>query len=174
MSNETKHHDPNKLYIDFEGSLDSIFEPLRDIGYVEVGVLGTTKKTAENDVPVAYYGAVHEFGCPEQNIPMRSFLRAPIKKRLPEVLEKHFASIMKKIYQNRQEEVLNDIGNEARNIVLDAFTTRGVEGEWPELTDETIRRKTKKGRKGDAILIDSNDLRLSIDYKVVLKKDIGK
>ena len=88
---------------------------------------------------------------------------------------------MEKIYTGQAEKVLKDIGMEARNIVIDAFKTHGVDGEWKPLKEETINRKsvtrqTKKGvkiiKKGDAPLIDTGALRQSIAYKVILKKGI--
>ena len=168
MNNGT--HGKDKLYITFSGDIESIFKPLRQTGYIEVGILGQSKKTKKNEVPVAYYGSVHEFGDPSHNIPMRSFLRRPIQKNLPKILQKNFNKIMQRIYTGQAEQVLNDIGNDARNIVINSFKSHGADGEWPPLTEETIRRKTVNGRKGDAPLIDTGNLRLSIDYKVVLTK----
>jgi len=144
-----------------------VFKPLEDIGHVEVGVLGS-QKGEDDEVTVAYYGSVHEFGDPKHNIPMRSWLREPLKVNMPKYLQENLAHIVKYIMEGRKEEVLENLGQEARNIVLDAFKTHGANGEWPPLSDETIDRKTKNGRKGDAILIDTGALRQSVDYQVVL------
>ena len=139
-----------------------VFKPLEDVGHVEVGILGS-KKAKDDEVTVAYYGSVHEFGDPEQKIPMRSWLREPLKVRFPKYLEEHLADIVKYIMEGRKEEALENFGQEARNICIDAFKTHGVDGEWAPNSEETIARKGV-----DNPLIDTGNLRQSIDYKVVL------
>lgn len=162
----SKRFQEGNLSIEFP-DFKQVFKPLEDVGHVEVGILGS-QKAGDDEVTVAYYGSVHEFGDPEHNIPMRSWLRQPLKENFPKYLQEHLANIVKYIMEGRKEEALENLGQEARNTVLDAFKTHGAHGEWPPLSDETIARKTKNGRKGDAILIDTGALRQSVDYKVVL------
>lgn len=168
----SKRFQEGNLSIEFP-DFKQIFKPLEDIGHVEVGILGQAKKTSSNkkgkkDVPVAYYASVHEFGDPQHNIPMRSWLRQPLKENFPKYLQEHLADIVKYIMEGRKEEALENLGQEARNTILKAFEDHGAHGEWPPLSDATIARKTKNGRKGDAPLIDTGDMRRSVDYKVVL------
>lgn len=155
------------LTIEFKGRVKEIFERLDSKGFVEVGIIGDKVKTEDGDVSVAYYGAVHEFGDPEHNIPMRSFLRKPLNAKLNKYLSKHFAKIVGEIFKGEKEKVLHKIGLVAKNIVLNSFKTRGVNQEWPDLSDETVARKGV-----DTPLIDTGALRQSIDYKVTLKKEI--
>ncbi len=162
----SKRFQEGNLSIEFP-DFKQIFKPLEDVGHVEVGILGS-QKAKDDEVTVAYYGSVHEFGDPKHNIPMRSWLRQPLKENFPKYLQEHLADIVKYIMEGRKEEALENLGQEARNTVIDAFKTHGAHGEWPPLSDETIARKTKNGRKGDAILIDTGALRQSVDYKVVL------
>lgn len=161
----------NGITITFKGEIGDIFRRLRNTGHVEVGVIGKGKKTKKDEVSVAYYGSVHEFGHPPSGIPMRSFLRRPLKRFLPKYMKEHMKAIIKNIEAGKEEEVLNKLGTQAKNIVIEAFKTHGAYGEWPKLKPETIERKTKRGRKGDAILIDSGALRQSIDYRVVFKEN---
>lgn len=139
-----------------------VFKPLEDIGHVEVGILGS-KKAKDDEVTVAYYGSVHEFGDPKHNIPMRSWLRQPLKENFPKYLQENLANIVKYIMEGRKEETLENLGQEAKNTVIDAFKTHGAHGEWAPNSKKTIARKGVNNP-----LIDTGALRQSVDYKVVL------
>ena len=154
----------NGLKIQFKGKINEIFRKLNKVGYIEVGVIGKKKTPKKDEVTVAYYGSVHEFGDPKSGIPMRSFLRTPIKTFFPRYLRKNVVKIIKNIEAGKQEQVLNKLGTQARNIVLNAFKTRGTYGEWKPNSPETIARK-----KSSAPLIDIGNLRQSIDYRIQFK-----
>lgn len=154
----------NGLSIKFKGAIGEIFRKLRNTGYIQVGITGKKGKTKRGEVTVAYYGSIHEFGDPAQKIPMRSFLRHPIKTYFPRYLRKNMVGIIKNIEDGKQEQVLHKLGTQARNIVLQAFKTRGVYGEWKPNSPATI---AKKG--SSAPLIDIGNLRQSIDYQIKLK-----
>lgn len=153
----------NGISLKFKGEINNIFRRLSKTGYIQVGVIGK-KKTQKKEVTVAYYGSIHEFGDPASGIPMRSFLRHPIKTFFPRYLRKNMTNIIKNIEAGKQEQVLNKLGTEARNIVLNAFKTRGTYGEWKPNSPATI---AKKG--SSAPLIDIGNLRQSIDYKIQFK-----
>lgn len=159
------------LTISFKGKAADIFRRLDDTGFVEVGIIGSDK-AEDDEVTVAYYGSVHEFGDPKHNIPMRSFLRHPLQTYLKRYLSRNYAKIVGAMFKGEKEKVLHKLGNAAKNIVINSFKTRGVYGEWPELSEETIARKTVNGKVGDAPLIDTGALRQSIDYKVTLKREM--
>ena len=158
MSKKFQNGNLSLVFPDFK----QVFKPLEDVGHVEVGILGS-KKTKDDEITVAEYGRLHEFGDPSQKIPMRSWLREPLRVRFPKYLEEHLADIVKYIMEGRKEETLENLGQEARNICIEAFKTHGVNGEWAPNSKETIARKGVNNP-----LIDTGELRRSIDYKVVL------
>ena len=139
---------------------------------IKVGILGADgSKPIENDkkklgtLTMATLGAIHEFGSEKINIPSRSFLQMPIETRFKDELGKNvgFKTALKELNVTK----LNDeAGLTATVVINDAFDSGGF-GEWAPLKEETIRRKTKNGKRGDAILIDTGDLRRSITYEVV-------
>lgn len=158
MSKKFQDGNLSLVFPDFK----QVFKPLEDVGHVEVGILGS-KKAKDDEITVAGYGRLHEFGDPSQKIPMRSWLREPLRVRFPKYLEEHLAHILKYIMEGRKEEALENLGQEARNICIEAFKTHGVNGEWAPNSKETIARKGVNNP-----LIDSGELRRSVDYKVVL------
>ena len=158
MSKKFQDGNLSLVFPDFK----QVFKSLEDVGHVEVGILGS-KKTKDDEITVAKYGSIHEFGDPENNIPMRSWLRQPLKESFPKYLQENLANIVKYIMEGRKEEALENLGQEARNICIEAFKTHGVNGEWAHNSKETIARKGV-----DNPLIDTGELRRSVDYKVVL------
>jgi len=153
----------NGISLKFKGEINNIFRRLSKTGYIQVGIIGK-KKTKKKEVTVAYYGSIHEFGDPKQGIPMRSFLRHPILVFYPRYIRKNILGIIKNIEAGKQEQVLHKLGTQARTIVLNAFKTRGVYGEWKPNSPATIAKK-----KSSAPLIDIGNLRQSIDYKINLR-----
>ena len=104
----------------------------------------------------ASIGADHEFGVPENNLPMRSFLRAPLMTKV-DVSGIDWAD---KVMRNPKQalEVLGNIGVET---VDEAFASGGF-GEWPD-----IQERTKKRKGFDSILIETADLRGSVASRAV-------
>jgi len=106
-------------------------------------------------------GAVHEFGAPQQGIPMRSFLRAPFhikRKPLNKAIADQYEAVT--IDGLNPKIGLGRIGIIATNISKGAFTSLGY-GQWNEISEET------KQRKGSSqTLIDTGVLRSSITHVV--------
>lgn len=129
---------------------------------VKVGVLnGGDYKDDKNNITVAGYGAVNEFGSIKRNIPERSFIRAPLltklgksivenKNYLKDVIDKQ--GDMKKVYER--------LGILAKTIIFNAFETSG-DGKWELDKPATVKRK-----KSSKPLIDKARLIKSIDYEV--------
>lgn len=165
----------NKIDINFKLDDEEIKKAINELGKeisVKVGILGSDgSKQVRNDdnelgkITMATLGAIHEFGSTKVNIPSRSFLQMPIETRFKDELGKNvgFKTALKELNVTK----LNDeAGESAVAVITDAFASGGF-GEWAPLKEETIRRKTKNGKRGDAILIDTGDLRRSITYEVV-------
>ena len=98
-------------------------------------------KVYGDGMTVLRIGAIHEYGVPVRGIPQRSFLRVPFatkRKQLNAAIAKQFEAVLG---GKRDADVgLGRIGVVATNISKGAFTTKGY-GEWPDITDETKRRK---------------------------------
>lgn len=139
---------------------------------IKVGILGANgSKPIENDkdklgnITMATLGAIHEFGSEKMNIPSRSFLNMPIETHFEGELIKNIG-FQKAIQELNITKMNQEAGESAVAAITDAFGSGGF-GEWAPLKEETIRRKTKNGKRGDAILIDTGDLSRSITYEVV-------
>ena len=139
---------------------------------IKVGILGgngSNPVKGDDDklgnITMATLGAIHEFGSEKINIPSRSFLQMPIETRFKDELGKNvgFKTALKELNVTK----LNDEAGVTATVVIDDAFASGGFGSWVPLKEETIRRKTKNGKRGDAILIDTGDLRRSITYEVV-------
>ena len=89
----------------------------------------------------------------------------PIETKFKDELNKNvgFKSALKELNVTK----LNDEAGITATVVIDDAFASGGFGEWATLKPKTVKRKTKNGKKGDAILIDTGDLRRSITYEVV-------
>lgn len=127
-----------------------------DVGLISDKVGG---KVYGDGQTVLGVGAVHEFG--SEHVPQRSFLRTPFqikKKEMSAFIRGEFS----KMAAGRQtaEKALGRIGVKATNIVKGAFTTKGY-GAWPDIEDETKRRKGSSQP-----LVDTGVLKGSIHWRV--------
>jgi len=116
-------------------------------------------KIYESKRSVIEVGFWHEFGT--DKMPMRSWMRVPFKQES----EKLFAVIAAQwglvfAAKKNTDAALDRIGLVASNISKGAFRKKGY-GEWPDITEETKRRKGST-----AILIDTGLLRSSITWVV--------
>lgn len=105
-------------------------------------------------------GAIHEYGAPEQGIPMRSFIRVPFdmkKAQLQKTVQAQFAHVAK---GKDAIEALDLIGLMARGISQQAFTAKGY-GTWRGLAPATVASKGSSQP-----LIDTNTLRGSLTWVV--------
>lgn len=109
-------------------------------------------------IPLAMIAAVHEFGCPERNIPERSFLRAGIRRGTPKFRLLNVDSL-KKVLRGEMtiEQALDKLGVVAAGEVKREF----VVGTFAPLKQAT------KDRKGSSRpLIDTGQLRQSITHQI--------
>ena len=122
-----------------------------------------TSKIYGNGNTVVDIGTIHEFGLGN---PKRSFLNTPFRIN-KEKITKNLALLFKQIVENgaSAENQLEKAGVFLQNISKESFENKGF-GTWPDITEATIKAKTVRGKRGDAILIDNGILRGSITYEV--------
>lgn len=127
---------------------------LEDLKKLEV-VVGLPK--GKSDGTVIQYGAVHEFGAPERNIPRRSFLRVPTLNAENQIMR--FAENQSKQLEKGVNATLfmGRIGAFIQGIVLKSFR----ENDWEALKESTVKRKGSS-----APLIDKGQLLQSITWDV--------
>lgn len=142
--------------------LDKILRAMKmKLPTARVGIMGEKNMragTGKSGKTNAEIGAIHEYGCPKRNIPIRSFLRVPIADHLEKEMEASGAY---------DDKTLRDVIREgsfvpwvkkmaiiAEKIVQGGFATGGF-GQWaphkPSYTNNTGQ-----------ILIDTQQLRNSI------------
>lgn len=106
-------------------------------------------------------GADHEFGRPDLNLPMRSWLRLPFflkKKNIEDVAK---SALTEGIKKKSMKGFYDKIAAECLHIVRGAFATGGY-GHWQQLSDQTIARKGH-----DIILRDTDQLMGGVESRVV-------
>jgi len=102
-------------------------------------------------------GWIHEFGAQGGRIPQRSFLRAPVDANHPRI--EHACLLAVDAYMNRGKSVpsmLNDIGKEVRDVVVQAIDARIP----PPNKPSTIRAKGS-----DVPLIATGQMRAAITWR---------
>ena len=129
----------------------------------------TAGKNVNNQKPITVVeiGAIHEFGAPDQNIPVRSFLKFPVTKKqkdIEKIINKQFQLVVKE--GKDAVKALSVVGIGVEGIIQDAFKTGGF-GQWKELKPMTVQLK-----KSSAILIDTGTLRNSIASAVRKKNNV--
>jgi hypothetical protein len=169
-----------KLNID---KLESIQHALKARFVTEVGILGSKAGSRKNITTTkagvrkagknytaqtnAEIGLLHEKGSLTQHLPRRSFLLQPLQQKAEGLL-----AIKKKLWEAftdpktdqtlpRLHKAYKNLGIMAERIISAAFKSGGF-GKWPDITDQTKKRK-----KSSAILIDSRQLERSISSRVV-------
>lgn len=168
----------------FDG-INKIIKEL-DKGYaINVGIMGeqaTTVHKVKNEdgelvtpkqpLTNAFIGAVHEFGSISHNIPARSFLRMPLRTKLPEILKLHSMGMIRSILENRFPRWLQNLAMACENVVQDAFDTSGF-GTWQPLKPATLRHRKKSKIAGEKPLplVDTGQLRSSISSEVVVNEN---
>jgi len=123
---------------------------------VQVGIFEDSIRA--DGVPNAEIGFKHEFGSPQEHLPMRSWLRKPIYERGQQLADAVSASLEQDLSLPNAYKVL---AKEAEHIVEGAFASGGY-GEWKPLSDRTV---AKKGN--DTILIETGQLKNAVKAKVV-------
>jgi phage gpG-like protein len=126
---------------------------------VLVGVpAGEFEESPEGAVPMAMVAAVHEFGCPEKNIPERSFLRGGIRRGAPKFQRLNAANLRAIVLGGKTvAEALGQLGAVAAGEVKREFTA----GTFAPNKPATIARKGSSRP-----LIDTGSLRQSITWQL--------
>lgn len=130
-----------------------------------VGILGskTIRGKTQGNQTNAAIGAIHEYGSPAKNIPIRSFLRVPISEHLNKKMESSGAldeTVLKEVVKSGTVVPwLKKIAILAESVVHEAFETGGF-GKWPGWKNPNY--KNNHGR----ILEDTGQLRDSITSEV--------
>lgn len=146
----------SEIEADFS-ALEKMVDGLGGEHYVDVGLLGQNGgKTQKGGVTLAFIGAVHEFGSLDGHNPERSFIRVPIESGQTEIEAAVEPLMARHLADGDIKAIFTDIGIAAEGRIQDAFDTGGF-GKWPQLKEDTIRRKGS-----EAILIDKGDLRRGI------------
>jgi len=141
--------------------LNSLVKALADGRVVKVGILG--RKASRNDsgdLTNAELGAIHEFGSFSKKIPARSFLRMPIHQQSSTIAKEAGKGSASLVEKGNMVKILEQIGLACKVAILNAFESAGF-GNWKPDKPSTIRRK-----KSSSPLIDTSQLRRSIDYAV--------
>lgn len=130
--------------------------------HVNVGILeGATYsgETLSAGTPVAAIAAAHEFG--HEHIPPRSFMRSTVEKEQNNWIRAAVAFLKKNPTNIRGAFTI--VGELASKGMQEAIEAR-ID---PPLSEETIKRKTERGRQNPTIpLIDTGTLQESINYEV--------
>lgn len=145
-------------------NLTSLIYKAKEKYYVKVGVInGGDYKDKKNNLTVAGYGCVNEFGSIKRNIPARSFIRAPLLLNLRDEILRNKKIFEKQLFNKNGilKVAYNKLGILAKSIILRAFAT-SFDGQWAPNAPSTIARK-----KSSKPLIDTSRLRKSISYQVM-------
>jgi hypothetical protein len=147
-----------KITKDTTKNIDKLLKNKLEEAYLKVGVI--EGQQYPDGTSVAQVGAENEFGF--ENIPARSFLRMPLTikgKQIQDIVSKY---VEKKLANGDVEGLMEIMGQACDKIIQEAFESRGF-GQWQENADLTIELK-----ESDSPLIDTDVLRKSITYKVVI------
>lgn len=182
----------NRIFVRMNtDKLESIEKELKKQFVAQVGILGVkasgrlnVKKEAvsgksgnrkvsvvqgESNLSNADIGLIHEKGSIKRSIPRRSFLEVPLTTKMPKLMEKIGASLLKGINTNSIENAYKKLAVIAEGVVLQAFPTSGY-GTWSALKKGSTEI-AGYGRQGgeEAHLIKTGQLSQSISSRVISK-----
>ncbi len=146
---------------DDRARLDQIIREVRTFkrSYVKVGVLeGTARR---DGTPMAMIAAVHEYGSDKRRIPQRSFIRGWVFQDQAKI-QQFIARLVKQV----------EGGQLTATMALHRLGVFGVGGIRKKITDGpfiALRPATIARKGSSAPLLDTGQLRASINYKVVVK-----
>lgn len=135
--------------------------------YVKIGVLGNAKSRPGDDISNVELALIQEFGSPKNNIPERSFIRAPFRARRNEYL-KDLKTLLAATLHRKALDMRQALGLMGEKIAADF--KKNAPGTPPPNAESTLKKKLAKGRpgsKGDPrTLVDTGRLIDSISYSV--------
>jgi hypothetical protein len=145
--------------------------------YVKVGVMGDGGKNTRPGDPITNVelALIQEFGSPTNNIPARSFIRAPFQakkaeyaKMLARLVEARFRALGKDLHKGWDAKSFAVLGEK-----IAADLKANMPGTPPPNAESTLKKKlalTRAGSLGEPqTLVDTGRLLNSITYAVVTK-----
>ena len=119
----------------------------------------------DTDVDLAYIALVHEFGSEKASIPQRSFLRSTYEEKKDRIGKLLAIELKRQASANNYdpESALRKVAEWMVGQVKNKFTNNS----WPPLKDPTRGGKNFEGTAKP--LVDTGQLRASIDYELVKK-----
>ena len=112
-----------KVSLKLDG-LNKVYEALDSTHVLRVGILGDKASVNHegSDLTNAEIGAIQEFGSVANKIPARSFLRMPLEKYLPSMLNKSGVrkSFEESLEKGNLEGFLENLGEQCVDIVKNA------------------------------------------------------
>ena len=170
----------DKITFKFDRNALNTIEAFIDQKYrVRIGVLSNEWKNKpaeewERKIGPVELAMVHEFGSQKRRIPQRSFFRKAMADRKDEfkkLINNKRKSIGQRIAEGQGISVLDDMGAQWVDYVLDCFDRQGPG--WPALKKSTLRKrrhvmnkKTGKLEPSHKILWVTGALATSIDYEI--------
>lgn len=127
---------------------------------------GAQYQSPQGSVPVAYVAAIHEFGCPEENIPARGFMRLTVEDKQKDWAAE-MAEYARGVMQGKLavDGLFDYIGAAAVGDMVE--TIQKAPG-WDPLAKSTLAQRDRKGQ-GHAPLQASGMLIASINHLTVDK-----
>lgn len=116
---------------------------------------------------LAYIGLIHEFGWEPSNIPERSWLRSTFVDRRREIAAMK-ARVAAGVISGAltAERAMSILGEFAVQLVKEQIIKHGP-SIWEPLRPETIRRKSRGGKRKEKPLIDTGQMLNAITYRIV-------
>jgi hypothetical protein len=146
---------------DDKTELKKLIKKLSDTSEVWVGIQGSkAEQPYEAGLTTVQVGEFHEFGL---GVPRRSFLRDYFDQRFQQI-ERRLGSVAKRVLEGKATpwRALNVFGH----VLVGEIQERISYGIPPPLSEERIKQKTVRGKKGTTPLIHTGQLRSSITHKV--------
>lgn len=130
---------PFKRTKDLAG-LGNLFKNLGKKNVTQVGIFGKKSSRSKGVSSNADIAAIHEFGSFKKGIPMRSFLRMPIRLKAKEIMKEAGKEFFEMFSKKNKKVFWKRIGIAAEAVVAQAFATGGF-GKWESIKESTAKRK---------------------------------
>lgn len=151
-------------------STDEVFRSLKLLEREEVlvGVPDTEAGRRDREINNAALAYIHDNGSPAQNIPARPFMRPGIEAARGR-LEHRLLAAGKKAIAGKVDEAHKEL--EAVGLIAQSSIRTTInKGIPPPLKPKTLSARRRRGRSGTKPLIDTGQLRNSINYIVRRRK----